>query len=101
MIIVDVVVAILIVQILAAIVLRVAIMFRRNEKKAEPIYLQEAPVQDGRYDWSSERSELRGKTPREQRKILARWIDATVESMHCSEKDAERFFRINLADALR
>lgn len=97
----NVIFAVLAVQIVAAILLRAAIMFRRTPGKAEPeLVLPEEPVADGRYDWAEEKAILRNKTRKQQKAILRNWIEATVESMHCSEKDAERFFAINLACVL-
>ena len=99
----NIVAVALILQIVAAVVLYIAAKFHRTQSPVSgKLYEREEPVVDGRYDWdwSAERAALLGKTAREQRKILAPWISATVESMHCTTKDAERFFRINLVDVL-
>jgi hypothetical protein len=100
----DLMVFILVAQIVAAAALKIAMMWSPAAPAPVRIKLdaREEPVVDGRYDWdwSAERAALLGKTAREQRKILAPWISATVESMHCTTKDAERFFRINLVDVL-
>lgn len=89
--------ALFIAQFLIVVVLKVATLFDHVKGKAE---IPEAPVivsQSGpRYDWSGEQTELRGKTPQQQRVILDRWIADVVESMHCPRATAERFFELNL-----
>jgi hypothetical protein len=104
MMIIDVVAAILIVQLLAAVLLKVAIMWPQKNKTdmAEPeiILLNEPSESGARYTWAQEKAILRGKTVREQRKILSHWIDETVESMHAPRKDVEMFFKINLGEVL-
>jgi hypothetical protein len=98
----DVIVAVMILQILAVVFLKVAIMFRRPKGKAEIPETEVIVPQSGtRYDWTEEKAILRDKTRRQQGKILAPWVVAVVREMGCSKYEAEKFFQINLAGVLK